>query len=142
MRKVGIAGALALVLVSSSATLAQSPNGGARAQRAAQHQAMVDSRIAQFKASLRLTPEQQKLWPPVEAAIRDAVQQYEAEDARANGFVQWMSTKAYAASGDAPYIRRAIAASQPLIRTLDSEQKRDGLKTAKSMGFGSLAAAF
>ena len=142
MRKVGIAGALALVLLSSSVAFAQSPNGGARAQRAAQNQALVDSRIAQFKASLRLTAEQEKLWPPVEVAIRDAAAQYQAEDSRATGLIQWMSTQAHAASGEAAYVRRAVAASQPLVRTLDMEQRRDGLKIAKSMGLGSFAAAF
>jgi len=142
MRKVGIAGAVALVLLNSSAAFAQSQNGGARAQRAAQNQALVDSRIAQFKASLRLTAEQEKLWPPVEAAIRDAVAQYQAEDSRATGLIQWMSTQAHAASGEAAYVRRAVAASQPLVRTLDAEQRREGLKTAKSMGLGSFAAAF
>jgi hypothetical protein len=140
MRKVGIAGAIALVLLNSSLALAQTSS--VRAQRAAQNQAQVENRISQFKASLRLTPDQERFWPPVEAAIRDAVAQYQAEDARANGLVQWMSTQAHAASGDAPYIRRAIAVAQPLIKTLDPEQKRDGMKSAKSMGLGSFAAAF
>ena len=143
MRKMGIAGALSLVLLSSSLALAQSQNASTHAQqRAVQNQAQVDNRIAQFKASLRLTSEQEKLWPPVEAAVREAVAQYRAEDARANGFVQWMSMNAHAASGEAPYVRRVVAACQPLIKTLDPEQRRDGLKTAKSMGLGRFAAAF
>jgi hypothetical protein len=142
MRNLGIAGALALVLLNSSVALAQTQTVNARVQRAAQNQALIENRIAQFKASLRLTPEQERLWPAVETAIREAVAQYRAEDARANGFVQWMSTQAHAASGDAAYIRRAVAASQPLVKTLDPEQRRDGLKTAKSMGLASFAAAF
>ena len=130
------------MLLSSSLALAQNSNSGARAQHATQNQAAVDSRLAQFKASLRLTAEQEKLWPAAEAAMREAIAQYQTEDSRANGLVQWMSTQAHAASGEASYIRKAVAASQPLIKTLDAEQKREGLKTAKSMGLGSFAAAF
>src|SRR5260370_30727009 len=33
--------------------------------------ALTDARIAAVKAGLKLTPEQEKLWPPVEAAVRD-----------------------------------------------------------------------
>ncbi len=36
--------------------------------------AFFDSRIAGLKAGLKLTPEQEKLWPPVETALRDAGQ--------------------------------------------------------------------
>lgn len=35
--------------------------------------AVLDARLAALKTVLRLTPEQEKLWPPVEAAIRDSV---------------------------------------------------------------------
>ncbi len=33
--------------------------------------AFTDARIAAVKAGLKLTPDQEKLWPPVEAAVRD-----------------------------------------------------------------------
>jgi hypothetical protein len=33
--------------------------------------AYADARIAALKAGLRLTPEQEKLWPPVESALKD-----------------------------------------------------------------------
>ncbi|MEP9354605.1 Spy/CpxP family protein refolding chaperone [Xanthobacter sp. KR7-65] len=35
--------------------------------------AILDARLAALKTVLRLTPDQEKLWPPVETAIRDAV---------------------------------------------------------------------
>ncbi len=35
--------------------------------------AILDARLAALKTVLKLTPEQEKLWPPVEASIRDAV---------------------------------------------------------------------
>jgi zinc resistance-associated protein len=39
---------------------------------AADHEALLDARLAGLKAGLKLTPDQEKLWPPFETAIRDA----------------------------------------------------------------------
>ena len=33
---------------------------------------MLDASLAGLKAGLKLTPDQEKLWPPFEAAVRDA----------------------------------------------------------------------
>ena len=38
----------------------------------ADHEALLDSRLAGLKAVLKLTPDQEKLWTPFEAAVRDA----------------------------------------------------------------------
>ena len=35
---------------------------------------MLDARLAGLKAGLRLTPDQEKLWGPFEAAVRDFAQ--------------------------------------------------------------------
>src|SRR5208337_3565159 len=39
---------------------------------AADHEALLDARLAGLKAVLKLTPDQDKLWAPFEAAVRDA----------------------------------------------------------------------
>jgi hypothetical protein len=39
---------------------------------AADHQALLDARLAGLKAGLKLTSDQDKLWPPFETAVRDA----------------------------------------------------------------------
>src|ERR1700716_3711077 len=73
MNKAIIAGVAALVIAGSTAVYAEhrpwfrdhvrfSPEDKA---------AFVDARIAAVKAGLKLTPDQDKLWPPVEAAVRD-----------------------------------------------------------------------
>ena len=36
------------------------------------HEAFLDAKLAGLKAGLRLTPDQEKLWPPFETAVRDA----------------------------------------------------------------------
>src|SRR5579863_5741739 len=39
---------------------------------AADHEALLDAKLAGLKAGLRLTSDQDKLWPPFETAVRDA----------------------------------------------------------------------
>ena len=39
---------------------------------AEEHAFMLDAHLAGMKAGLRLTPDQEKLWPPFETAVRDA----------------------------------------------------------------------
>ena len=39
---------------------------------ASDHEALLDARVAGLKAGLKLTPDQEKLWPPFETAVRDA----------------------------------------------------------------------
>src|SRR5208283_1230182 len=36
------------------------------------HEALLDAKLGGLKAGLKLTPDQEKLWPPFEAAVRDA----------------------------------------------------------------------
>src|SRR6476660_5975150 len=74
MWKAVLAGTAAAVISSSSLVFAHqmSDRDGARWQpSAADMKAFTDARVAAFKAGLELTPEQEKNWPAVEAAIRD-----------------------------------------------------------------------
>lgn len=69
--------ALAICAFGVSATTAQAelsePAGMDRMQHwAADHEALLDARLAGLKAVLKLTPDQDKLWTPFEAAVRDA----------------------------------------------------------------------
>jgi zinc resistance-associated protein len=41
---------------------------------AADHQALLNAKLAGLKAGLQLTPDQEKLWAPFEAAVRDAAE--------------------------------------------------------------------
>ena len=59
----------------AAAASAEPPPAGrlAREQHwAADQAAMLDAGLAGLKAGLRLTPEQEALWPPFDAAVRDA----------------------------------------------------------------------
>src|ERR1700704_2576541 len=75
MKKVLLAGVAALAIAGSTVVYAQHRpwfhdhvriNPEDRA-------ALTDAPIAAVKTGLKLTPDQEKLWPPVEAAVRDLV---------------------------------------------------------------------
>src|ERR1700739_3179468 len=76
LRKLAIAGVAVLAIAGSTAVYAQY-RPWFREQM--QHMrftpedraAFADARIAAIHAGLKLTPDQEKLWPPVEAAARD-----------------------------------------------------------------------
>ncbi|WP_336486010.1 Spy/CpxP family protein refolding chaperone [Methylobacterium nigriterrae] len=102
--------------------------------------AFADARIAALHAGLKLSAEQEKLWPPVETAIRDLArlrrEQREARRERgrmiddAPGALRAMADAA-TARGDA--LRKLADASQPLYATLDADQKRRALILARPM---------
>jgi hypothetical protein len=76
MLKIVVAGTTALFLTASSIANAQSTQTSSTATasperlNAADRNNLTDMRIDLVKAALQLTPDQEKLWPPVESAIR------------------------------------------------------------------------
>src|SRR6202171_1950766 len=73
MRKFAIAGIAALAIAGSTAVYAQHRHWsyGHMRMNPEDRAAFADARIAAVHAGLKLTPDQEKLWPPVEAAVRD-----------------------------------------------------------------------
>src|SRR5271154_520836 len=142
MRKFAIAGVAALAIAGSTAVYAQH-NTWFRAH--VQHAqlspedraALADARIAAVHAGLKLTPDQEKLWPPVEAAVRDFAKM---RIDRANARMKAMEDSKDAQQPDDPVARlreradrmavsaaalKKIAdAADPLYKTLDDGQKR------------------
>lgn len=104
---------------------------------AADREAFADARIAALHAGLKLTADQEKLWPPVEEAIRGvARERLAARQARRERFasmrgredaidipsgLRFMADR-QAASADA--LRKLADAAGPLHATLDDGQKR------------------
>jgi hypothetical protein len=153
------------ILLAGVAAIAIAGSGLAYAQHYAQHHewfhhmrmspedraAFADARIAAVKAGLNLTPDQEKLWPPVEAGVRDfAKMRIDRANARMNsqtdnandaqkpddpmarlrGRADRMATTAAA-------LKRIADAADPLYKTLDDGQKRR-LKERHSSFWGSL----
>jgi len=150
MWKAALVGALALTatgsFVSAQELADKSSQAGQRYTLQSQGnggQAEVESKIAHAKASLRLTADQEKHWPRVEVALRDvAARKNNVEEASAGGFVQKMSARAGEMVLNATSIKRLVSAAQPLIKSLDENQKRQALTMARSMGLASVAEQF
>ncbi len=111
--------------------------------------AFTDARIAALHAGLKLNAEQEKMWPPVEDAIRGlAKQRREARDARRDryasareqgpdrdipGALRFMADR-QAASAET--LRKLADAAEPLYRSLDDGQKRRMAVLARGLGIG------
>ncbi|GJD57180.1 Spy/CpxP family protein refolding chaperone [Methylobacterium dankookense] len=102
--------------------------------------AFADARIAALHAGLRLTPDQEKLWPPVEGAIRDLsrLRQEQREARRERGRMiddapAALRAMADAASARADALRKLADASGPLYATLDQDQKRRAMMLSRPM---------
>lgn len=90
--------------------------------------------IARIRATLKLTREQERLWPPVEAVLRDIARQ----QARQIAARKTPSAKITISSEQS---ERLYWAAAPLIFSLRPDQKRDARKLARSMGLEQVASA-
>lgn len=103
--------------------------------------AFADARIAALHAGLKLNADQEKLWPPVEGAIRDMVklrqQRREAMQDRPR-FVDdapaALRAMADAATSRGEALRKLADTAQPLYASLDPDQKRRAMILARPMG--------
>jgi hypothetical protein len=140
MRNFAIAGVAALAIAGSTAVYAQHRpwfHGHFR-MSTEDRAAFTDARIAAVKAGLKLTPDQDKLWPPVEAAVRDfAKLRIDRANARvsapgqqnqgqqpADDPVTRLRDRADTMATTAAAIKRIAEAADPLYKTLDDGQKR------------------
>jgi hypothetical protein len=97
--------------------------------------AFADARIAAVHAGLKLTPDQEKLWPPVEAAVRDLVKiRIDRANARMKAGeddtqkqedpVARLRERADNMEASAAALKKIADAADPLYKTLDDGQKR------------------
>ena len=129
-----LAGTVAVVISSSSLVFAHQMSdreGGPRWQPSAEdRKAFTDARVAALKAGLELTPEQEKNWPAVEAAIRDmAKARADRMAARANEQppsdpVECLHRRAERLGAVAAGLKKLADAEEPLYKSLDDAQKR------------------
>lgn len=93
-------------------------------------QATLDARLIALKTVIRLTPDQEKLWAPVEAAIRQASKNAAARAAErakaeaAQDFLDVLERLADAEVARANDLKSVIAAAKPLVASLSAEQQR------------------
>ncbi len=145
MKKFAIAGMAALAIAASTAVYAQQyrPWFHEHMQQL-QHMRMspedraafTDARIAAVHAGLKLSADQEKLWPPVETAVRDfAKLRLDRANARANAPrdddqqkpddpVARLRERAENMATSAAALKKIADAADPLYKSLDDGQKR------------------
>jgi hypothetical protein len=112
----------------------------ARAHAAAANRAgyiLDDAQIASIKARLHLTPDQERMWPAVEAALRNMAYK-RTQQAAAHGAARNMQ----AAAVDPQAVDGLKSAAVPLIMSFSSEQKEEVRNLAHVMGLDQLASQF
>ena len=139
MKKFAIAGIAALAIAGSTVVYAQHRPWSHEHMRMSPEDraALTDARIAAVKAGLKLTPDQEKLWPPVETAVRDfAKLRIDRANARMNAErdsqdsqkpsdpVARLRDRADTMTATAAAMKRIADAADPLYKTLDDGQKR------------------
>jgi zinc resistance-associated protein len=96
--------------------------------------------VGRIHSALRLTPRQQPLWAPVEAALREIARQQRAH-AEPAGFVRRISHRVLSIVLNSAAVERLAVAARPLIAVLDDEQKRAASGLAQEMGLGAVVVA-
>src|ERR1700724_1758417 len=144
MRNFAIAGVAALAIAASTAVYAQHRWFHDHMQMSSEDRAaFTHARSGAVKAGLKLTPDQEKLWPPVETAVRDfAKLRIDRANARMNAKpddsqdaqkqdsqnfpdpVARLRERADAMATSAAAMKRIADAADPLYKTLDDGQKR------------------
>jgi hypothetical protein len=146
MKKFVLAGVAALAIAGSTVVYAQHRPWFHEHMRMSPEDraAFTDARIAAVRAGLQLTPDQDKLWPPVETAVRDfakmridranarmAARQDDASNAQKPDDAQMpddpvarLRERADNMATAAAAMKRIADAADPLYKTLDDGQKR------------------
>jgi hypothetical protein len=132
MWKAAFVGAFALVTVGS---LSLTRDGIGVTQAAAQEVVVTDAHIARLKSVLRLSPAQEIHWRGLESALRSVAQRNPSEE---TGLVQKVKARVRSYILDAAAAHRVAAAAQPLIATLDDQQRQQGLVAIRAMGVSAL----
>lgn len=96
-----------------------------------------DAQIASIKTRLHLTPDQERMWPAVEAALRNMAYK-RTQQAAARGATR----NVQAAAVDPEAVEGLKSAAVPLIMSFNSEQKEEVRSLAHVMGLDQLASQF
>jgi hypothetical protein len=141
MRNILLAGVAVLAIAGSTVVYAQQHRPWIREHMRMSPEdraAFADARIAAVHAGLKLTPDQEKLWPPVEAAVRDfakiridranarmAARSDDSRDAQQpDDPVARLRQRADNMATSAAALKKIADAADPLYKTLDDGQKR------------------
>jgi hypothetical protein len=95
------------------------------------------AQLASIKSRLKLTPNQEEYWPPVESALRD-IGWKAAHDGRTGS----RASQAATIDPNSDEVQRLKSAAFPLIMSMNEDQKREVRMLAQVMGLTQVAASF
>jgi len=98
-----------------------------------------DAQIASIKGRLHLSPDQERMWPSVESALR-SIAYAKAHDARRRGAAG--STDVASLDPDSAEVQGLKSAAFPLIMSFSDEQRNEVRSLAHVMGLDQLASQF
>jgi hypothetical protein len=138
MRNILLAGVATLAIAGSTVVYAQQHRSWVHEHTRMNPEdraAFADARIAAVHAGLKLTPDQEKLWPPLESAVRDfAKLRIDRANARMNANaddaqkpddpVARLRERADNMEASGAALKKIADAADPLYKTLDDGQKR------------------
>lgn len=143
MMKIVVIGTAALLLAAPSIANAQSPSPATSERlNTVDRSTLMDMRIDLTKAALQLTPDQEKLWPPVESAIRARAEDRKArvakisetvgrradqnavETMRNRDPIAFLQRRSEALAQRSADLDKLAEAWQPLYKTLSPEQRQ------------------
>ena len=131
------AGVFALATIALLSKIPAAPAGEFASAGAPQTEQTID--IGHIHSVLRLTPEQEPYWAPVEAALRELARQQARNEPA--GFVRRISRRVVSIVLNSAAVERLVVAARPLIAVLNDEQKRTASGMAQDMGLGPVLAA-
>jgi len=108
------------------------------APAAAQDVMITNAQFTRLKSVLKLTPAQELHWRPVETAFRALRDRQVPQETVDAGFVHRARTRVAGLTLNAVALQRFASVAQPLINSLDQEQKHDGTTFIRAMGMVSL----
>ncbi len=120
---------------------AQAASATARGVTSRSSTVLNDAQIASIKQRLKLTAEQERMWPAVEAALRKIVYTKNAMNPQTRTAQASGSPTAYIDPSSAE-VRQLKSAALPLIMRLNDEQKREVKMLAYVMGLEAVASQF
>ncbi|RDI60693.1 Spy/CpxP family protein refolding chaperone [Microvirga subterranea] len=137
MLKRTIGAMTALFILGAPVAYAQGTSGAAQHEppmlNRTEFKILTDARVGAVKIALQLTPEQEKLWPPVEEAIRaraewryDRLAKFEQAMSQQPGPFdpsKFYQDRAEVMSERAANLKKLATAWQPLFQTLTPDQK-------------------
>jgi LTXXQ motif family protein len=138
MRTFAIAATAVLAIAASTAVYAERQTlfHGHMRMSPEDRQAFSDAHIAAVHAGLKLTPDQEKLWPPVEDAVRGFAKlridranaqmgaNDQPRDRQSDDPVARLRERADGMAASAAAMKKVADAADPLYKTLDDAQKR------------------